>query len=336
MCAVFADLADGVAAFHQEGQAHGDIKPANILRVGSTWKLADFGIAAPLDGSYSLVGGTTLDYCPPEELTGAVDAPADSTGAAQGGRRLHRSADVWALGIALFEAVTKRHPYVGDSARGRLASIMSDRRDFTGISPELATLLDQHCLAIDHHNRMAPEELAIRLRSIATSTPDAATPATPAATPIPPIASPAATPLLAEAPASTSPPPMKPVLSDSASLAESSKVASKVGRRAWAAIAATIVAIAGLIGYLSTRSSDEPTLPETLATLSSLSTDTGIELSTDTNAPNATAETTTETLAGTTTETAAKETAAADTSVTSSRPANASPTEALTELPPLP
>jgi eukaryotic-like serine/threonine-protein kinase len=167
MCSAFAGLADGLAAFHQAGHAHGDIKPANILRVGSSWKLADFGIAAPLDGSYSLVGGTTFDYCPPEELTGVVDTPVSSRNS---GRRVHRTADVWALGISLHEAVTKRHPYLGDSPRTRMASIMSGRRSIDGgVSPGLAVLLDQRCLALDHHSRITPVDLATQLRALSNS-----------------------------------------------------------------------------------------------------------------------------------------------------------------------
>jgi serine/threonine protein kinase len=258
MCSVFAELAEGIGAFHREGQAHGDIKPANILRVGSVWKLADFGIAAPLDGSYSLVGGTTLDYCPPEELTGAIDAPSGSS-LETGSRRLHRSADVWALGIALFEAVTKRHPYVGDSPRTRLASIMSDRRDFTGVSPQLAVLLDQRCLAVDHHARIDPFDLAVELRKIA-NTPvtepllpvvhDVVVPSTDqdATEPLPILDT-----LPIELPKSA-PAPTAAVLPSPA--VPSSAKPSK--RRMVAAIGGLLVIVAAVLGYLVTRPGTDP------------------------------------------------------------------------------
>jgi serine/threonine protein kinase len=203
MCHAFADLADGLAAFHAAGHAHGDIKPANILRVGSTWKLADFGIAAPLDGSYSIVGGTTFDYCPPEELSGIVDTPIGSKTA---GRRVHRTADVWALGISLHEAVSKRHPYLGDSARARLAAVLSDRRTIDpSISGPLADLFEHNVLTLDYHNRISSADLSLRLRQIA-ETPSVGAQQAPAPIPAPVPAPTSAPTILA------SPDPVGPVV----------------------------------------------------------------------------------------------------------------------------
>jgi serine/threonine protein kinase len=166
MCAAFSALAAGLAAFHTLGHSHGDIKPANILRVGNVWKLADFGIAAPLDGSYSLVGGTTFDYCPPEELLGVVD-PLGAV-PETGGRRVHRTADVWALAISLHYAIAKRHPFSGESVRARIVSVVSDVKHLSpSLSPELAELLDKHCLTPSHHNRISASELSGQLLALA-------------------------------------------------------------------------------------------------------------------------------------------------------------------------
>jgi serine/threonine protein kinase len=166
MCAAFSALAAGLAAFHALGHSHGDIKPANILRVGNVWKLADFGIAAPLDGSYSLVGGTTFDYCPPEELLGVVD-PLSAV-PETGGRRVHRTADVWALAISLHYAIAKRHPFSGESVRARIVSVVSNVKLLSpSLSSELAELLDKHCLTASHHNRISASELSERLLALA-------------------------------------------------------------------------------------------------------------------------------------------------------------------------
>jgi serine/threonine protein kinase len=167
MCAAFAQLADGLAAFHALGHSHGDIKPANILRVSNVWKLADFGITAPLDGSYSLVGGTTFDYCPPEELLGVVD-PLD-VAPEKGGRRVHRTADVWSLAISLHYAIAKRHPFPGDSVRARIASVVSDTKSFSPLlSPELRELLDKRCLTPSHQNRISAAELGASLLGLSS------------------------------------------------------------------------------------------------------------------------------------------------------------------------
>jgi serine/threonine protein kinase len=89
LAVVGAHVASGLAALHAGGHLHGDVKPANLLRVGSTWKLGDFGVSSAVQGSYSVAPGATLDYTPPE-LSAGPD-----------GYRVHRSADVWALGVTL-------------------------------------------------------------------------------------------------------------------------------------------------------------------------------------------------------------------------------------------
>src|SRR5579885_1331473 len=88
---------------HQHGLVHRDVKPANILLApGERAVLADFGIARALaDGSESSVdepgiGIGTAEYMSPEQARGS---PVD-----------HR-ADVYALGIVLFQALTGRVPF---------------------------------------------------------------------------------------------------------------------------------------------------------------------------------------------------------------------------------
>jgi non-specific serine/threonine protein kinase len=78
---------------------HCDVKPANLLYVQGQWKLADFGIARAL-GSQDFIRERafgTLDYAPPESLTGVI-SPAW---------------DIWSLGMLLLEAATGRHPFAG-------------------------------------------------------------------------------------------------------------------------------------------------------------------------------------------------------------------------------
>lgn len=175
MCEAFADLASGLAVFHDLGHCHGDIKPANILQVGKIWKLADFGIAAPLDGSYAIVGGTTFDYCPPEELSGNLEIDEVNQGDRHlmetGGRRLHRSADIWALGISLHYAITKQHPFPGESVRSRIASVLSGNCRLSGtVSDELRRVLEVGCFNANHKERWTAHELSAHFRSLGQRT----------------------------------------------------------------------------------------------------------------------------------------------------------------------
>ena len=69
-----------------------------------------------VQGSYAVAPGATLDYTPPE-----LSTESD-------GFRVHRSSDVWALGITLWMAATGRHPFVGAAPYTRLAAALRGDR----------------------------------------------------------------------------------------------------------------------------------------------------------------------------------------------------------------
>jgi serine/threonine-protein kinase len=98
---MLVDLLAGLEAAHQRGVIHRDIKPANIFfDARGAAKLGDFGVAHLLDLGQTQTGGLigTLAYMAPEQITGA------SIGVA---------ADLYGLGVTLFEALTGRLPFLG-------------------------------------------------------------------------------------------------------------------------------------------------------------------------------------------------------------------------------
>jgi serine/threonine protein kinase len=75
--AVLEQLAAGLEHIHAGRMVHGDIKPTNLLRVGAAFKIADFGISAPLETTRSAGIGLarTIAFWPPESGDqGEVDA----------------------------------------------------------------------------------------------------------------------------------------------------------------------------------------------------------------------------------------------------------------------
>ncbi|MBO0779555.1 MAG: protein kinase, partial [Ktedonobacteraceae bacterium] len=101
------DVALGLGAAHRRGIVHRDVKPQNVLvgRDGSI-KLTDFGIASVYkdinDERLTTTGMTlgTVQYYAPEQAQGEIVSPA---------------ADVYALGIVMYEMLTGRTPFDGDT-----------------------------------------------------------------------------------------------------------------------------------------------------------------------------------------------------------------------------
>ena len=95
-------LASALEAVHAAGLVHRDVKPANVLRTGAgAVKLADFGIARSDDSTVLTLHGSVLG-------TAAYLAPEQARG-----EEATAAADVYALGVLLYEAVAGQRPHEG-------------------------------------------------------------------------------------------------------------------------------------------------------------------------------------------------------------------------------
>lgn len=98
---ILAEIAEAIAALHEQGVIHRDLKPENVLvrRIAPLdLVLADFGIASATDATQIFTSlARSIKYGAPETLTGILD----------------RGADYWSLGIILVELLTGHHPFDG-------------------------------------------------------------------------------------------------------------------------------------------------------------------------------------------------------------------------------
>lgn len=98
---IFKQLVDGIDAIHKTGIVHRDLKPQNIfITKNKTVKILDFGLSKLIDFTSITNTGDTIGsplYMSPEQIK-------DS-------KNIDYRSDYYALGVILFELITKTHPY---------------------------------------------------------------------------------------------------------------------------------------------------------------------------------------------------------------------------------
>jgi serine/threonine-protein kinase len=108
-------VALGVHAAHAAHVIHRDLKPANVLLgADGQARVADFGLAKLLDGDSGQTASEAVLGTP------AYMAPEQAAGKA---RQVGRAADVWALGVILYECLTGRVPFLGQSRQETLEQV---------------------------------------------------------------------------------------------------------------------------------------------------------------------------------------------------------------------
>ena len=155
-----AQTAAGLQAAHEKGVIHRDIKSANIMVTDKgVVKIMDFGLAKLTKGSKMTQLGTTLgtiSYMSPEQ--------------AQGQKVDHR-ADIWSLGVVLYEMICGQVPFKGDYEQAVIYSIQNEEPEpltavRTGVPMKLEEIVNK-LLAKDPKDRYQNiMELPVDLKNV--------------------------------------------------------------------------------------------------------------------------------------------------------------------------
>jgi tetratricopeptide (TPR) repeat protein len=156
---LLAELWDGMSYLHRHGWVHGDLKPGNILLTeDNSVRIADFGVAAELEGSHAYAPAVaSTDYAPPEWWAQTLSPRGVPT---------RPATDVWAFGIIAHQLISGGlHPFPGSVPRARAAAIRAyadpaELRLSRALSEDWAGIVAD-CLTIH------PAERIVRTRGLA-------------------------------------------------------------------------------------------------------------------------------------------------------------------------
>ncbi|MHC4539723.1 MAG: protein kinase domain-containing protein, partial [Planctomycetota bacterium] len=149
---IASQTAEAVAAAHEQGVIHRDLKPGNIkITPDGKVKVLDFGLAKAVEGQ-ALDEQSTLTV--PGRIVGT---PAYMSPEQARGKEVDKRTDVWSFGCCLFEMLTANRPFRGETMTDLISAVLNDEPNWSLLSPETpreVTALLRRCLEKEHQRRL--------------------------------------------------------------------------------------------------------------------------------------------------------------------------------------
>jgi serine/threonine protein kinase len=149
-------IAEGLEAAHEKGVVHRDLKPGNVMITAEDKvKILDFGLAKALAGETQ-----AIDESKASTLTEGMTLPGIVLGTAAymspeqaRGKAVDKRAGIWAFGVVLYEMLTGRQLFSGDTVSDILAAVLTKEPDWEKVPARVRPLL-RRCLEKDPKKRL--------------------------------------------------------------------------------------------------------------------------------------------------------------------------------------
>jgi serine/threonine-protein kinase len=153
-------VAEGLEAAHAKGIIHRDLKPGNIMITSEgKVKILDFGLAKAY-----LAESSSIDIATSPTITAQMTEPGVILGTAgymspeqARGRAADKRADIWAFGCILYECLTGKRAFRGDTVSDTIAQVLKGEPDWTALpkdTPTAIRALLRRCSQKDTRNRL--------------------------------------------------------------------------------------------------------------------------------------------------------------------------------------
>ena len=152
---VCRQIAEGLEAAHEAGVIHRDLKPANVrLTPDGKVKVLDFGLAKPANESHH---GSSTDSVLSTEAGRLLGTPTYMAPEQARGKPINKRVDIWAFGCVLYECLTAKRAFVGETLTDVLGAVLHTHADLSALpeaTPRRVRELLERCFAKDPRQRL--------------------------------------------------------------------------------------------------------------------------------------------------------------------------------------